>query len=95
MQYRPEGWENPYQDEPHEECGCFQCGVHLGFEAGADAMLEGLKKGAMFIPGVLAGADDFMLKVGIPNNRGYLVFIPDVVVEQAEEGSKSQDVVGE
>jgi len=38
--YRPDGWENPYS--PGEYFG----GVQFAYEAGADALLEGLiKKG--------------------------------------------------
>lgn len=44
MNYRPKGWNNPYSDkhEPHENSW-----ERLCFERGADAMLEGLRRGAV------------------------------------------------
>ena len=74
-QYRPEGWEN---NNPCVECDCVNikdrvCDMtcislakYEGKEAGADAMLEGLKK-----------EGDYVKDWGTLNKRGYLVFIEE------------------
>lgn len=43
--YRPEGWEI-LGEHPCGGDGCLQCRDYANKEAGADAMLEGLKKNA-------------------------------------------------
>jgi hypothetical protein len=85
--WRPEGWKNPYSSTIVIE-GCKATGElsssqggfvsstseqeRMAFEAGADAMLEGLKqKGAWMTPE--------QMKVLAPDRKypyGYLVFIP-------------------
>lgn len=55
MNYRPEGWKNPHvpmQEEPFVDLvdahfRQIADGKHTAYEAGADAMLEGLRKGAV------------------------------------------------
>jgi len=95
-QYRPEGWENPYKilsdgSEFHEGLpiydGSVECDIlkYKAFEAGADAMLEALKKPL----DILARNDDITpehyekgeeeeIWIEAPCN-GTLVFIPDEV----------------
>ena len=64
--FRPKDWKNPNSCEngnhllPGEDKYCFEA-----FEAGADAMLEGLRKDGSDIP------------EGLTNRKGKLVFIPD------------------
>ncbi len=42
---RPKGWENPYKDEYHDDLLCQQKLIFQKvYEAGATAMLEGLKQ---------------------------------------------------
>jgi len=67
-QYRPEGWE---KDHPYSAGGD-------GFEAGADAMLEGLKKSEVWIK--TDGKDGILMSpaYGMENwKKGYLVFIEE------------------
>ena len=66
--YRPEGWKNPYHEEtgrvPDEHNAEFQ-----DYEAGADAMLEGLKKQNVTLPDII---HHYTL-----GKLGKLVFIPE------------------
>ncbi len=63
--YRPEGWKNPYS-----KTTCMECYDESGaFEAGADAMLEGLKSDGTHFPKGFSTAH--LMK------KGYLVFIPE------------------
>lgn len=63
MSWRPEGWENPHTD----------AGRFGSFEAGADAMLEALKKkGAWMTPE--------HMKIPAPDRKypyGWICFIPE------------------
>lgn len=81
--YRPEGWENPY----HESYRGYSLVDgkrlpnvmgHSIFEAGADAMLEGLKKDAY---AHIRNEYDPLYEFGIDETehlpKGYLVFIPE------------------
>ena len=78
--YRPVGWENPYKDimNPHTN----RQGVILklgderqerAYEAGADAMLEALRKQPISI---MIGGKKLNLEEGMAR-KGILVFIPD------------------
>jgi len=77
-EWRPEGWENP-----HSNLGPGFDLAYTAFEAGAEAMLEALKKkGALMTPE--------QMKLIAPDRQypyGYLVFIPDAATKRnAEEG---------
>ncbi len=61
---RPEGWEE-LGEHPCSGDGCLQCRDYANKEAGADAMLEGLKKSGEFMEA--DGRDPAC----------YLVFIPE------------------
>jgi hypothetical protein len=68
--YRPPGWENPFGD--YKDPNNIHCVHALEYEAGADAMLEVLRKNKIeIIPhwGVI-------YHVNHPSN-GMYVFIPD------------------
>ena len=76
--WRPEGWENP-----HSNLGPGFDLAHTAFEAGADAMLEALKKkGAWMTPEQLT-----LLAPDRQYPYGYLVFIPETTV-----GKEQSDV---
>ena len=47
MQYRPNRWENPHSNNPDPD-KVYMWTRHDDFEAGADAMLEGLKKEGVY-----------------------------------------------
>lgn len=81
--YRPEGWENPFteggrlshlQNAPIKE---------YGFEAGADAMMEGLKKtgikGESWGETILDSDQNvaYIYRVAPVGSKGWLVFIPE------------------
>ena len=55
--------------------------VNSAIERSANAILEALKERALFwnCTGMRAGADSAVLKVGVPNEKGWLVIIPDVI----------------
>lgn len=86
--YRPKGWENqdedilklvPTPDEAHITQYSLIKTRYAAFEAGADAMLEGLKNGSLPVGGYRK-YDDGLIKTlpvskGLP--YGYLVFIPE------------------
>ena len=77
MTYRPEGMEkNPYTNHG---AVLKEMGNEIAWEAGANAMLEGLKKEAWnrIVPGnyVETNADGY--KYHEPDITGYLVFIPE------------------
>ncbi len=75
--YRPEGWVK-LEEHPCSGDGCLQCRDYANREAGADAMLEGLKKDAYaeikndYDPIYMFGIDETM---ELP--KGHLVFIPE------------------
>jgi len=45
MKYRPDNWSNPYSEHGAD---LDETGWEIAFEAGADAMLDGLLKGESF-----------------------------------------------
>ena len=64
--YRPKGWENPYK----------KWGVpEDAYEAGADAMLEGLKKAS--VRHIISPSEISFWGVSTGVKTGYLVFIPE------------------
>ena len=74
MSYRPEGWENPYKDwfgmketTLREEAETLE---HFAYEAGADAMLEALRKRGTKL-------DGRPLAIPRGNIGDIVVFIPD------------------
>ncbi|KKM99787.1 hypothetical protein LCGC14_1144370 [marine sediment metagenome] len=75
---RPEGWKNPYPYNP-EPTSKLPNTAYNAFEAGADAMLEGLKKEAWnhIIPGNYVETDADGYKYHEPDVEGYLVFIEE------------------
>ena len=79
MSERPEGWENPLLQQ--DEKGDFV--NSRVFEAGADAMLEGLKKGGVPVSEVEKWYDHkdmyehLKYRVAIGEQCGTLVFIPE------------------
>lgn len=84
--WRPEGWENPYisnwKDIPIVDEETTRTDRDLYFEAGADAMLEALKKEAtaLIVPGdrkVHLKEEDGCSFAVIIKRKGTLVFIPD------------------
>ena len=102
---RPDGWDNrnpcvtcDVRDVPNRVCDmtCVKLAKYEGVEAGADALLEALKKDAWkCIPedqsyiltkwkrAETASRADRNLQYGFyPEPRGYLVFIPDEEVEE-------------
>ena len=82
--WRPDNWNKIKPVSTVDwKTGDFQRGV----EAGADAILQALKERpeTMFIIGARAGADPSLLKFGIENKRGWLVFVP----EDKEASSKT------
>jgi len=69
MKWRPEGWENKYDKTPwHTDVDWQQEDVAIGFEAGADAMLEALKG---------QGHQNWLASIEGENCQGKWVFIPD------------------
>ena len=91
--YRPKDWKNPYEPIGAD---LNKMGNEIAFEAGADAMLEALKKCGVYgqyTEGVYEGpwlVDDDGSYFGIEdvvsgeNKKGHLVFIPDE--EEKENG---------
>ena len=85
--WRPENWEGcPCDDcllKQGDEYGLIcdlSCGKYSAWankEAGAAAMLEALEAKGSFIVGAKSGADDSILNYSIPNEGGWLVFIPE------------------
>lgn len=87
--YRPEGWENPYTEEVESIIAqCKKRGIDSSwhgepgacldaYEAGADAMLEGLRAEGLQIN----GKTEVIQKEGVPDwfldSKGTLVFIPE------------------
>lgn len=77
--YRPEGWENPYSSKPIEELSQADYCLYekdFAFEAGADAMLEGLKGYDNSIYIAEEGVDG-QITLPRPLIKGWLVFIPE------------------
>lgn len=83
MSWRPEGWVNKHRDvaktlEQHKVSSDTVQIAHLEadlFEAGADAMLEALKKGAQY-----TGYEKEVVSVNIPTSgllKGWIIYIPD------------------
>ena len=77
---RPEGFKNPYSLVDTATCNFVAVDIdeadrnnaaHFAYEAGADAMLEGLKKEGKHTDTLPHG---FHINV---DKRGYLVFIPE------------------
>ncbi len=66
---RPEGWNVPLEISPLGTTGYHKIDK-LSFEAGADAMLEGLRKG-------LGCCDYHSTKESHYGRKGYFVFIPE------------------
>jgi len=80
--WRPENWEEYLAKAQNNRIGISWLSDHTYgelMEIGADAMLEALiyKGDALFIPGIRQATDNLMLKVALPNEKGYWVFIPD------------------
>ena len=88
--YRPEGWENPFKKTVEDANKSYPNGIpkgyHVlqeagrseGFEAGADAMLEGLKEDYLCkvdLVGAASTTKEFLAK--LLGKKGYLVFIPE------------------
>lgn len=71
MNYRPEGWKNPHADTTLNYAYNMQ---GLAFEAGADAMLEGLKKEGVYTYG--NHTPDIELE-DAPEVSGHWCFIPE------------------
>ena len=69
--YRPIGWNNTYRDDNMMGCAC-----RGAYEAGADAMLQGLAlEGSIRTKG-----DDPLVTITLPNiKNGTWVFIPDAL----------------
>ena len=80
--YRPDGWKNVYDDPtpPLFSSLTINQERQCAFEAGADAMLEGLRKTSIAGGGHGASFDywdnDLTIK-GALLSEGYLVFIPE------------------
>ena len=66
MSWRPEGWDNPYPD-PARNIACYDEVFHGIYEAGADAILKGLREKGLKVNNIN------------PENmgKGIVVFIPD------------------
>ena len=69
---RPEGWENPYISSEGET------GLSLAYEAGADAMLEGLNKNGVSTDEIGHTISGNKLNVWVDKHlKGKWVFIPE------------------
>ncbi len=84
--YRPEGLRNPFKHSPFCPATGVSCRA-CGWESGADAILDGLKKKGLYgeylkdyiisvkvKPDDKDWAEDFLASI---EKKGYLVFIPD------------------
>ncbi len=71
--WRPNGWENPHKRDNY--LGRPETMRHIAFEAGADAMLGGLKKGAIMM--VHEGQKIGYWPARPKGDNGWLVFIPE------------------
>ncbi len=74
MSWRPEEWKNPYREylkEHHVYDAAFECFAQM-YEAGADAMLEALRKQA----GVVLQAGQ-VFNYTMDAQSGKIVFVPD------------------
>jgi hypothetical protein len=82
MSWRPEGWKNPYININPGSWDYFSNEHNPAFEAGADAMLEAIKKQPNSVKvdlefqSVGEVATEYF-KIIHPNGKGTLVFIPD------------------
>ena len=74
-EWRPEGWENPYDDG---SCDCRQGAEGTAYEAGADAILAALKAGHP------CHVDAEGISINFPKGyiKGSFVFIPDAPREE-------------
>lgn len=100
MYYRPEGWENPYKIAAEDVDNSYpngipkgyhilyEAGKHDGFEEGADAMLERLRRqgfhfdGAMIFNGFFKGHGFYTMSN--KENTGTYTFIPDEVLAETQ-----------
>jgi hypothetical protein len=89
--WRPENWENHYSEKyfreylpfakngtksPYDkEWWMWDC--EIAFEAGADAMLEALKKNGIKIEQTYPSVNPLPFTIAIPFGIHWLVFIPD------------------
>ena len=74
---RPSNWENPYE----HGITAMEQAREDAFEAGADAILKGLKKDAVYRnrQGMITARDDCVIFPQVPNKRGWVVLIPEEV----------------
>ncbi len=81
--WRPEGWNTAYMDyfsSPQADAGKQHLRDRGFFDAGADAILEGLKSEGIYVTRSILGADinnkygHFKLE---PKGAGWLLFLPD------------------
>jgi len=78
--WRPPNWENP-----HKSIGTamtaiyYQEDLHKAFEAGADAMLEGLKANSIYLSEhtEIGEAISRGIEMASKHKQGWVVFIPD------------------
>ncbi|KKN74710.1 hypothetical protein LCGC14_0387520 [marine sediment metagenome] len=79
--YRLEGWSERWKQTVDKNTEYIRQGNASGvmFEAGADAMLEGLKKEALTPYDISKPlpTDPAMFVFSIPDRAGFLVFIPE------------------
>ena len=79
LTFRPKGWKNPYYSHTHGDAlmsiteSCAQPEINRAYEAGADAMMEGLKSRGAYQSKEWVD-DEFGLRT---IGGGYLVFIPE------------------
>ena len=74
---RPSNWENPYE----HGITAMEQAREDAFEAGADAILKGLKEDAVYrnYLGRRTAIDDSVISPEVPNKRGWIVLIPEEV----------------
>lgn len=80
--WRPSNWKNPHKDYWGKEMTLkedYETNQHFSYEAGADAMLEALKKDAAYMNGdTIIPAQGKCPEIHCPGGMvGWLVFIPD------------------
>ena len=87
MRYRPKDWKNPYTEENSEIAIIVESGPmpDEAYEAGADAMLEGLRG---YGEAIGANLVEVPCELRVGGRKGYLVFIPD----EAEEYEQATTV---
>ena len=81
--YRPENWKNPYKKSTTEDFGLGEQAVYGWeypvYEAGADAMLEGLKREGSHLNGdtIIPAVGEYP-EIHCPGgNKGWLIIIPE------------------